>query len=281
MKKKIGIIGAGRLGSALAKEFLQKGMQLTGISCQDIAESNAAAKKLGVKAFADNHELAGASEVIFLTVPDSLINKVAEELVAKGLRKGTILLHCSGAISGFALPFAEGVLRGSFHPLQSFAAEGAKFAGIYIALDGDEQTLKVTRRLCEQLAARPLTIPPGDRPLYHAAAVFASNYLITVLSAAEQLFARWADSETDARGAVMPLVNGTVANFAKFGAQKALTGPIARGDSETIRKHIQVLPVEFIDSYRNLGIQTVELARQTGNLPEEKIQEMKSILKGE
>ena len=135
--------------------------------------------------------------------------------------------------------------------------------------------------LCKKLGAKPLAIPPGDRPIYHAAAVFASNYLITVLAAAEELFAKWADKEEDARNAVMPLVNGTVANFAKLGAQKAFTGPIARGDVETIKSHLQTLPGEFIEKYKMLGLQTVELARKTGNRQEEKIEAMQKLIKGE
>ena len=279
MKEKIGIIGAGRLGSALAITLKRNGACISGISCKDEAESKFVAEKIAVKAFSDNHELAQNSDVIFLTVPDSLITKVAQELLAKGLAAGTVMLHCSGAMSGFALPQAEGIYRGSFHPLQSFAGGNATFEGIFIAMDGDREALPVMQNLCSLLCAKALPIPSQERALYHAAAVFASNYLVTVLAAAEDLFSKWTGEPSAAREAIMPLVNGTLANFTKLGGAKALTGPIARGDSQTISQHLQVIPEELLQFYKNLGLQTLALAEQNGNLTDEEKGKINFLLK--
>lgn len=279
MKKKIGIIGAGRLGTNLAAALKEKGLLVSGVSCQDYAESLSVAKRIGVHAFKDNYELAQSSDVIFVTVPDTLIITVAEDIVRHGLAEGKIMLHCSGTMSGFVLPCSPNLLRGSFHPLQSFASAGVDFAGIYIAMDGDNEAVNFMRELCKVLDTKPLAIPPAERPLYHAAAVFASNYLVSVLSIAESLFSKWADNEADARAAFMPLVNGTIANFVNLGAPKALTGPIARGDNHTLQHHLQALPEDYLDIYKQLGLFTLTLANK--NLTDEQIAQIKRILKGE
>ena len=279
MQEKVGIIGAGRLGSSLAASLKKNGVNVVGISCKEETESRAVADKTGIKAFVDNHKLAQKSNVIFLTVPDSLIVKLAEELLEREALAGKILLHCSGAMSGFSLPGEGKVYRGSFHPLQSFAGEGATFKDIFIAMDGDPESLSVIQKLCAILGATPLQVPSEERALYHAAAVFASNYLVTVLATAEQLFTSWTGERQAAREAIMPLVKGSLSNFVGLGGAEALTGPITRGDSNTVEQHLAVLPKEFVAFYKNMGLQTLILAQEKNNLTPEQSEKIKKLLK--
>jgi predicted short-subunit dehydrogenase-like oxidoreductase (DUF2520 family) len=223
--------------------------------------------------------LAAASDVLFITVPDSLIVGVATDILAKGVKSGMVMLHASGALSAFALPPDPRVLRGGFHPLQSFADQSAGFENIYIAIDGDRQALPTMRELCAALGARAMRVPDADRPLYHAAACMASNHLVALLAAAEEIFSRWSDDPAGARAAFWPLVEGTLSNFKNLGPKQALTGPIARGDCQTVGWHLQALPPGHAELYKTLSRQTLGLAQQSGHLAADKVQELKEMLK--
>src|SRR5207247_317959 len=134
--------------------------------------------------------------------------------------------------------------RGSFHPLQSFPAPRAPsaFRGITVAVDATTPTLR--RRLAalaRMLGARPKHVTDGERVLYHAAAVFASNFVDVVIAEAVRLLTRIGWSGDEATRALMPLVDGAVANIRKRGAVQALTGPIRRGDADTVKRHMDAL----------------------------------------
>ncbi|MDR2005999.1 MAG: DUF2520 domain-containing protein [Acidaminococcales bacterium] len=279
MNKTIGVIGAGRLGCALAARLKEKGCAVAGVTCASFDECRRAAKTAGVRPFADNGALAAVSDILFITVPDGMIVDTAADLLAKGVKDGALMLHCSGALSAFALPPDRRVLRGGFHPLQSFADKDAGFENIHIAVGGDPQALPLMLELCAVLGAKAMSVPDAARPLYHAAACMASNHLVALLAAAEDLFSRWADSPAEARAAFWPLVEGTLRNFRILGPEKALTGPIARGDSQTVGSHLQALPPEYTDFYKKLSRQTLCLARKSGNLTAEKIKELDAMLR--
>ncbi len=279
MAKRIGIVGAGRLGKALARSFKEQGYIVAGVSCDSAENSAVAAKELGVKAFADKSLLARQVEVLFLTVPDRLILSVAQELFAAGLPEGICLLHCSGALSEPLLPEASGVCCGSFHPLQSFASAQTDFAGVYVAVDGDEQAIATASELCAALDCKKMVVPAAERALYHAAACIASNHLVTLLSWSQGLMSRWTDTPQDALAALLPLIQGSLSNLGKFGAQKALTGPVVRGDAQTLARHLAVLPPELLEPYRMMSLYTLDLAVKGEALSEEAAQEIKGVLK--
>ena len=279
MNKAIGIIGAGRLGGVLAKNLKAAGCVLTGLTCADAEESRTTAHRLGIPPFADNRALCEASEVVFITVPDRLIVETAAELLGGQVRTGTLFIHCSGALSAFDLPPDERIIRGSFHPLQSFAGDNRDLAGIHIALDGEETAMPFLHELCGLTGGSPLHIPRGERPLYHAAACLASNHIVALLSAVQSLFMRWTDRPEEAQAAFWPLLHGTLDNFKRLGPGKALTGPIARGDAETVERHLAVLPEEYRDFYIALGLQALRIAPTHSALDEKKAEILEKILK--
>ncbi|MBV8085565.1 MAG: DUF2520 domain-containing protein, partial [Chloroflexi bacterium] len=211
-------------------------------------------------------------------VPDSAIQHVADSL---HWPERTAAIHASGA-SGLELLHAAS-RRGAFHPLQTLPGGEVSFEGITIAIEASTPDLACTlRRMAEDLKARPLTLPPGARPLYHASAVLASNYLIGLLSEAASLWRSFGLTREDGLQALLPLVEQTVQNLKSRTPEEALTGPLARGDAATIRTHLQALTDNRQrELYRQLALATLPIARQQGALTPAAADELASLLQGD
>jgi predicted short-subunit dehydrogenase-like oxidoreductase (DUF2520 family) len=202
---------------------------------------------------------------IVIAVPDQAIQAVAQRLA--GLKPASRLrfVHLSGALGLDVLDELAPNPRGSFHPLQSFpeSREPAAFRGITIAVDATTPALlRRLGALARRLGARPRHVTDRERVLYHAAAVFASNFLDVTVAEAVRMLGRIGWSEKDATSALLPLVEGAVANIRKRGAVKALTGPIRRGDADTVERHLRA--VDDPDLYRMLGLVALEIAQVAG-----------------
>ena len=276
MKPTIVILGAGRLGSALAYLIRDAGYPVAAVTAGHRETAGAFSEASGIAAVFDNAAAAALGDVIILTVPDRVIPAVLADLLhGKRLRSGQILLHTSGAATGEILAPARqfGVAVGSMHPLQSFAdGETARenLAGSAFAIDGDHAAVAVARRLAFDLGGRILNVPPEERALYHAAACMVSNYLVALLHVSEGLLRRWTREDQDAIQALLPLAAGTLRNVAKQGTGAALTGPIVRGDAATVAQHLQVLPLELHTVYQSLGRVALELAGDSVPAAEQK-----------
>ncbi len=154
------------------------------------------------------------------------------------------VVHLSGALGLDALIALEGNPRGSFHPLQSFPTPRGPeaFRGITVAVDASTTALRRRlARLARELGAKPKHVKGPERVLYHAAAVYASNFVDVVLSEAVRMLGTIGWTEAEATRALMPLVDGAVANVRRRGVVGALTGPIRRGDAETVARHLEAL----------------------------------------
>jgi predicted short-subunit dehydrogenase-like oxidoreductase (DUF2520 family) len=185
-------------------------------------------------------------------------------------------VHLSGALGLDALERLRARHAiGSFHPLQSFPAPRPpdSFRGITVGIDASTPTLRRRlERLAREIGASPLGVSDNQRPLYHAAAVFASNYVIAVVAEGVRLLEAIGWSRGKAERALLPLVEGVVANLRKGGTVGALTGPIRRGDAETVRRHLGALDglrneLGAGDIYRMLGQIALEVAREAGLEP--------------
>ena len=197
------IVGAGRLGNALAAALRDAGIEVEG--------------PLGRGAQPE-------APVVLLTVPDGEIRAAAEATPAQ------LIGHCSGATTLAPLAGHEAF---SLHPLMTVPDHGATFAGATAAVAGSTpRALDAARMLAECLGLRPVEVADADRAAYHAAASIASNFLVTLEGAAEELAAT---AGVD-RAALVPLVRAAVKNWAAAGAERALTGPIARGDEDTVAR---------------------------------------------
>ena len=221
--------------------------------------------------------------IVFLAVPDSAVPGLAAELADQGTRvpPSVAFVHVSGALNLEALaPLRVDHAIGSFHPLQSFPEPrpSAAFRGIVVAVDASTDALR--RRLAalaRALGARPKHVEDGQRVLYHAAAVFASNYLDAVLHEAVRLLEAAGWGRQEAVKALVPLARGAIANLGKRGTVAALTGPVRRGDEDTIRRHLDALDAldprwsrggpQVAAVYRMLGQIALEIAKEAGLEP--------------
>ncbi len=204
---------------------------------------------------------------VLLTVPDRALAEIAQLLASRGAPpEGTPVLHCSGALGADPLAplHARGYQVGTLHPLQAIANPGVgvrRLLGATFAVSGEPGALAAARRLVGALGGRALPIPTARRPLYHAAAVLASNYLVVLLRAAARLMEEAGASPEEAERALLQLARGALENAEDAGLQHALTGPVSRGDPEVVGLHLRALPPEDAELYALLGLQALEAAR--------------------
>ena len=224
--------------------------------------------------------------VVILAVPDAALAEVAHDLAAAGpAPRGCAALHLAGALSTDALTplHLVGFAVGSMHPLQTVAdpwSGGDRLIGAAFALGGEPAAIAAGRRLVNALRGRALVVPPALRPLFHAASVFASNYVVTLAAVAARLLSQAGISEDEAIEATLPLIRGAVDNIEHLGFAAALTGPIMRGDVDVVRLHLGRLSSEERSLYCALGRETLRLARLAG-LDAERAAELESLLSGE
>ncbi len=220
---------------------------------------------------------------MFLTVPDSAVTAVATKLAAGAAIPDTVaFVHTSGALElGALAPLSASHSVGSFHPLRSFPEPGppSAFRGIVIAVDASSPSLRrMLDRLARDLGGRPRRVEDSQRAAYHAAAVFASNYVVALLGEAIGLLRHSGWTENDAIKGLIPLAEGALANVRKRGVTAALTGPIRRGDAETVTRHLVAiadLAARQVgrsttlrnDVYRMLGQVALEIAEEAGLEP--------------
>ncbi|ETR74199.1 MAG: NAD-binding 6-phosphogluconate dehydrogenase [Candidatus Magnetoglobus multicellularis str. Araruama] len=278
-KFKFAIIGCGRLGTNLAICLKSEGHTPVGISAkrmESIQESNhwIHAKTVDICPW----NVTQKADVVFITTPDDSIEQTCRQIINhNGLNQDAIVYHCSGSLSSEILSAAsnEGFSVGSLHPLQSFPVkrlDGNPFENIYISVEGSPKAIALGKIIVKSLRARLTEISTKGKKMYHAAAVVASNYLVTLLELSRQLNITAGISEDIALTVLTPLIQGTLNNIEKQGIPHALTGPIARGDIQTVQDHItsikQSLP-GYLALYKTLGKYTVPIAKAQQNISDE------------
>lgn len=272
----------------LARELAAAGYHPAGFysRSRESAEQAAVAAGSGGRVCDSAAEAAKRAVLVFLTTPDHHIGPTCR-LIAEhqGFQKDASVLHCSGALSSDLLAPARdsGAHIGSMHPLQSFAAAIGKnpFTGIMVAVEGDKVAVDRGWQVALDLGARPFAIHTEGKTLYHAAAVVASNYLVTLLRLSFDLLAASGVPEEKAYSVLSPLIGGTLSNIEAVGIPDALTGPIARGDVNTVADHLQAireLSAEAAQLYCHLGLATVKVAEARGSLEAESSARLRSLL---
>ncbi len=274
MKERVGFIGAGRAGTALASSLAQAGYVLQGVSNSTWTSSQSAASYLGTTPYEDAADLVAASDIVFLAVPDRAISDVCYQLSERHAWEARhVVAHLSGADDHHRLDSARasGARTMSFHPLLAFARRERRrsFQGIYFAVEGHSDALALARDLVEALGGEVLNLPCGSKALYHMAAVIASNYLVTLAYLSCQLLVKTGIDAEHALGALLPLIQGTVDNLREVGLPEALTGPVMRGDTVTVARHLDALSALDTDKegesvYRVLGQYTTKVAQKAG-----------------
>ena len=260
------------MAQALGRLLRERGESIAAIASRNAEHAGAAAIFVGGGAVAVTYDtLAQHAAHVLIAVPDDAIAGVAETLSRCGMRGG-VALHTCGARGPEALAaLAEnGVSSGTLHPLQTVAnrEEGVRvLPGSAFAVDGKPVAVAWAAELAGLLHGTVLRIPAAARPLYHAAAVTASNYLIALASAAVMLMKEAGVDESTARRVLEPLARTSIRNAFELGPVAALTGPIARGDADTVRAHLAAIGAAqpgVVALYREVGRATLELARRQG-----------------
>jgi predicted short-subunit dehydrogenase-like oxidoreductase (DUF2520 family) len=267
---KISIIGAGKVGISLAFHLQNKGYPLGGVASRTPQSLQRAKKYLKASCFTlDVTQAAREGEVVFISTNDDAISGVVKKIAEEGgFRKGQFVYHLSGASSLAILKPAEekGSFVGSIHPLQTFPhieAGIAKIPGTVFGITARGKSLALAKKLVKAVGGKVIEVRDEDKPLYHAAACIASNYLDALIYVAFKFYESVGVERKKAWEAMKPLVKATLDNIEAKGAVEALTGPIVRGDVETVKKHLQVIKEKlphFLSFYCELGKITAEIA---------------------
>jgi predicted short-subunit dehydrogenase-like oxidoreductase (DUF2520 family) len=287
--RRFAIVGAGKVGTALACLLSRAGYDFLGAASRTPESARAACEFAGSgRPAASAPTLTRSAELVFITTPDDAIGEVCRGLAeASGFARGSVVAHCSGALPSTILQPARscGALLGSMHPLQSFAtAEQAVqvLPGSYCCIEGDPDAVQVLSAAARAIGAHAMTIPTEGKALYHAAAVVACNFLVALEHAALKLDEAAGIDSGDAIRSLLPLIKGTVSNLENVGIPECLTGPIARGDVETTRRHVEAIGQRLPDLlplYKVLGLETIEVALAKGSLSEERAAQLRRMLR--
>jgi predicted short-subunit dehydrogenase-like oxidoreductase (DUF2520 family) len=272
MRKTLNIIGGGNVGRSLARLWQQHDVfGIADILNRTPASAQRAANFIGGgNATASIVEMRPA-DVWLIAVGDDSIRSCCEQLAASNkLQPGAIVFHCSGALPSGELDTARarGAAIASIHPIRSFANPEhvvAAFDGTWCGIEGEPAALGILAPAFESIGARLVTIDAAAKTVYHSAAVFACNYLVTLLDTAVKAYGAAGVPQDAALQMMEPLVRGTIDNVFRSGPAAALTGPIARGDLATAQKQSRAVNA-WNDDYGALYDQfmklTIELARK-------------------
>ncbi|MGM0452675.1 MAG: Rossmann-like and DUF2520 domain-containing protein [Thermodesulfobacteriota bacterium] len=292
MKTKFAVVGCGRVGISLARHLTKAGYRPVGFASRTLASAKrgAEAAAFGGKVSSNPWEITDAADIVFISTPDHAISDTASRIAEhQGVKEGAVVLHCSGALSSEILSAVNsaGGKTGSMHPLQSFAAEEMEanpFAGIMMGIEGDTAAVQSAWAVAEALGATPFEIHTESKMLYHASAVVASNYLVTLMNLAFQLLFASGVRSSNVYQILKPLINGTLGNIENSGVPRALTGPIARGDTTVVEAHVDQIREKaptLLPLYKSLGRQTIDIALAKETLSRTAAEKLRALLKEE
>ena len=247
---RIGFIGAGRLARCLALAFARVGYPVTAVASRSAASTRRLAIQIDHCAACDDpQQVVEAADIVFLAVPDDSIGTTAHTLRFGGnvaSHHGQALVHCSGAspVEQLAPARDQGAAIGGFHPLYLFSGELAdleRIAGCSVTIEADGALKEALTALALALRCHPLSIPPGGRMLYHAAAHYAASFALCSLAECVALWRTLGFAEDDALRALLPMLAGTIETARDKGLPNALAGPVSRGDTGVVEKQLALL----------------------------------------
>lgn len=271
------VVGAGALAGVLVRCLTSLGMTCSGIFARREEQAATLASSFRVSTSGPLEDAAPtAADLLLIAVTDDAVAQVASVLGRQQTFLPRIVLHTCGVHDYRVLDplFARGVETGSMHPLQTFTGseDGAAFRGITIGIDGSPQALVAAHHLADELLAVSVSIDPEKRALYHAAAVMSGNHAITMLSTAGDLWELAAGNRQSFVDSLGPLTRQSIQNALDKGPEVALTGPVVRGDVQTIRLHLQAFSdhvPHLLPMYGAVLTETVHLAMRSGRLAAE------------
>lgn len=243
----IAIVGPGRLGRALALELKRARYRISEIVSRDTAASKRRARELARKVDGHVSTIDTArldTDLVWFCVPDREIAAASRQLASAVVWKKKIVFHSSGALASDELKALRrrGASVASVHPLMTFVSGSIPpLQGVPFAVEGDAAAVRLARRIARDLGGEAFTIRKQHKAAYHAWGAFTSPLLVATLVTGERLASAAGLSAVEARKKMLPIVRRTIANYEALGPAGAFSGPIVRGDSETIHKHLRVL----------------------------------------
>jgi predicted short-subunit dehydrogenase-like oxidoreductase (DUF2520 family) len=284
----VAILGLGKVGTAMGFLLRQAGYRIVAVASRSKASLTQGIVYTGGKPYLNFSEAALQANCIIIATSDDAIAYVCNRISSEGgIKPGTKVIHMSGAGGLDLLESARdaGARVACIHPLQSFAdVESAikNIPGSTFGITSGDEIRKWSVQMVRDLGGVPFFISDADKPLYHAAACIASNYLTTLIHMVEEIYQSLGLSREDTIRAIWPLVMGTIGNIESKGTVQALTGPVARGDAGTIRKHAEALRQKLPDllqAYSALGILTADVGLKKKTLSPETARLIKELLK--
>jgi predicted short-subunit dehydrogenase-like oxidoreductase (DUF2520 family) len=281
---RIGFVGAGRVGTALAIAAVRGGWPVAAVASRDPARRAEFTRRVPTaRPFESARSLLDEVDLLFLTVPDDAVADVAAGL---RLYAGQGLVHTSGALPAAVLEAARGAgsTVASFHPLVAFADVDRSLAalrGATIALEGDESLVSLLAELATEMGAQPVRLPPGGKAAYHAAAVLSAGGLVGLLDAIAELGRGAGLDERGSLAIYAPLIRQSLLNAESLGIAAALTGPLLRGDVGTVRGHLETmrrLAPGAIELYRAAAHREIAIAQGRGALDEPRAAALRRLL---
>jgi len=289
-KMSFSLIGPGRVGQSIARRLLEAGYVAEAVVGRKQEYAADAALFIGA-AGRESTDIAdaGESDLVLLAVPDDVLRTVGGRLLSgKNVRPDSVLIHfsgihCADVLTADVSGSPNDAL--SIHPLQSFADRQRGYealAGTPFAIEGSPNLLPLAERIVKDLKGIPFPLASEHKALYHAAACVTSNYLATLIASAEKMLASCDFSADEARRLLGPMLQTTARNIAEIGPAEALTGPIARGDAQTVARHLQGLdgqkkPAEA-ELYRFLGRLTIDVGMKKGTLSGPESEKLRKLL---
>jgi len=277
-RKSVSIIGAGRLGTALALALSVKGYAIDAVVSRRRQDARRAARMIGpATKLLTMSQLSALppSKILFITTVDDAIDSVAGRIAVaiKKSGQGRVALHTSGALSSDSLIKLRdiGFRVGSMHPLVSISDPHAGAKSLSLArfcIEGEPQAVRVARSIVRVLGGKGFSIKTSDKALYHAAAVMSSGHVVALFDIATEILTNCGLTKTQAKAALLPLLKSTIENLQHHTPSRALTGTFARADTATVIKHLEALGTNAeagaLAAYKLLGLRSLQLARESG-----------------
>lgn len=269
------IVGAGIVGRALGKALREAGLPVAAVVSRSAARARSAVRFIGEGVATTDPAKAGLGNLIMLATIDRVLAQSAERVAAAArLQRGTIAFHCSGAFPGATIGAlqAAGAAVGSLHPLQTFASPEEALVllpGSSFAIEGDRRAVPTLKALARAVGGRPVLIEAEDKAIYHAAAAVTSNCVVAIAHLGSTMLGAVPSFSADPFTPLRSLLRGTLRNLERLGPAAALTGPIVRGDVETVQAHVDALAradVRLLPAYRVAASVTIAAALASGRL---------------
>lgn len=269
----------------LGRYFTHRGIQVSGFFGNNPGTAKEAAQFTNSKFYNNIQQLIKDSEVIFITTPDDTIPNIDQQISRFDLKNKSIC-HTSGSLKSFALSNAKksGAFIYSIHPIFAFSSKNINFhelEKIYFSIEGDisnEASNMPVLTILKILGNKYFVRKSEDSASYHLANVFVSNLVLSLLEIGAEYFAQIGLSQEEALEAMAPLVKGNIENIFEKGFVDSLTGPIARGDVQTVKRHLEALQAEDRILYKKLSLNLLKLTAQKRQPFEKKIDALNHLV---